>query len=231
MTTELPCLISSISYLNPRVLRLVVTPKTPFAFSPGQYVYVRLQDERFPFSIANGVPNSDHLEFFISLSGAINVSLLLSAFCNQKPIFISKAMGHLTPERLQARSLIFIAAGTGIAPVKSLLEALDNQADKRAKQLYWAIRSQRDLYLQEEFEQLLQDGKNLRINVICKDDPACKLPLGEQIVYNHNKTLKRSELILAGPFARMLELKDFFMKHGLTENQLFSDAFDHGGAA
>jgi CDP-4-dehydro-6-deoxyglucose reductase len=45
------------------------------------------------------------------------------------------------------KPMIFVAGGTGFAPIKSVIEHAFHQGVKREMVLYWGVRSSRDLYL------------------------------------------------------------------------------------
>jgi CDP-4-dehydro-6-deoxyglucose reductase len=59
-----------------------------------------------------------------------------------------------------ARDLLFVATGTGIAPLRSMLYALRERGFPRPVTLYWGLRSQRDLYYQDELEALARAHPN-----------------------------------------------------------------------
>lgn len=50
------------------------------------------------------------------------------------------------------RPIVFVATGTGIAPVRSVLESLLDDEDCPPVALYWGMRSEQDLFLKEELE-------------------------------------------------------------------------------
>jgi len=52
------------------------------------------------------------------------------------------------------RELLFVATGTGIAPIRSMLLANLERPNPRPATLFWGLRSQRDLYYQEELAEL-----------------------------------------------------------------------------
>jgi len=60
-----------------------------------------------------------------------------------------------------ARDLLFVATGTGIAPLRSMLYALSERGFPRPVTLYWGLRSQRDLYYQDELEALARAHPNI----------------------------------------------------------------------
>jgi NAD(P)H-flavin reductase len=52
------------------------------------------------------------------------------------------------------RELLFVATGTGIAPMRSMILAQLQRAPDRPVTLFWGLRSQRDLYWQDEWAAL-----------------------------------------------------------------------------
>jgi ferredoxin-NADP reductase len=69
-------------------------------------------------------------------------------------VLVSGAHGHLTTERVRRRRVALIAAGSGITPLRAVLEALP--ADIDADVLYRARREE-DLLHPDELERLAQD--------------------------------------------------------------------------
>lgn len=53
-----------------------------------------------------------------------------------------------------ARDILFVATGTGIAPVRSMLWALAEAGSARRITLLWGLRGERDLYYQDELADL-----------------------------------------------------------------------------
>ncbi|WP_447972951.1 FAD-binding oxidoreductase [Nitrospira sp. Kam-Ns4a] len=59
-----------------------------------------------------------------------------------------------------SRDHLFVATGTGIAPIRSMLSDLFERGFSQRATLYWGLRSERDLYYQEELEKLARDHPN-----------------------------------------------------------------------
>ena len=56
--------------------------------------------------------------------------------------------------RERTRDILFVATGTGIAPIRSMLLDLLSSEYTGTIRLYWGLRAPRDLYYQQEFEAL-----------------------------------------------------------------------------
>lgn len=71
-----------------------------------------------------------------------------------------------------ARDLLFVATGTGVAPFRSMLDHLLDSGFSRSATLYWGLRSQKDLYYQQEFEALAGQRPNFRfITTLSRPEP------------------------------------------------------------
>jgi CDP-4-dehydro-6-deoxyglucose reductase, E3 len=56
--------------------------------------------------------------------------------------------------RERMRNVLLVATGTGLAPIRSMLLDLVDNGYAGTATLYWGLRSQRDVYYQQEFEAL-----------------------------------------------------------------------------
>lgn len=56
--------------------------------------------------------------------------------------------------RDNARDVLFVATGTGIAPIRSMLWALADAGSTRRIRLFWGLRGERDLYYQDDLTDL-----------------------------------------------------------------------------
>jgi NAD(P)H-flavin reductase len=82
------------------------------------------------------------------------------------------------------RDLLFVATGTGIAPIRSMLLANAERPQPSRTTLFWGLRSQRDLYYVDELARLSRD-----------------LPGSSHVI-----TLSRPELGWQGPSGRVTTL-------------------------
>ena len=102
----------------------------PIAFVPGQYVTVRFMDTPRPYSVASS-PTEDVLEFCVRrVPGGRLTTDLFESLDPGDEVTIRGPNGHFVLGEPSTRDLAFLATGTGVAPLKSMLEyALETGQD------------------------------------------------------------------------------------------------------
>jgi CDP-4-dehydro-6-deoxyglucose reductase len=149
----LPARISSLDKLAPDVLsvRLRFPPNTPFTFLAGQYVdVIGTGGIRRSYSVANAPVSDNQLQLHIRAvqSGAMSQYWFDQAKVNDL-LRIHGPLGSFFTRPLTGLHLVFLATGTGIAPVKAMLDQLATAPlDKQplSATLYWGGRAPQDLY-------------------------------------------------------------------------------------
>lgn len=148
----LPCRIAEIRPLAPDVIEVTLRlpPAQKLHFLPGQYVDVIARGVRRSYSLANSPRGDGSLELHIrELPGGI-----LSGywFGEAKPgdlLRMEAPLGTFFLREGASGPLIFLATGTGIAPVKAILEEMEVRPELAAGRevaVYWGNRKQCDFY-------------------------------------------------------------------------------------
>ena len=150
----LPCRISSIEKPAPDVarIRLRLPPASDFRFLPGQYIEVIGHGGlRRSYSLASAGPAAEGLELHVRAvdGGAMSGYWFSQAKINDL-LRLQGPLGTFFLRDVSSRNLIFLATGTGIAPVKAMLEALVALAPgsgPASVTVLWGGRVLADLYL------------------------------------------------------------------------------------
>ncbi|MGW1767957.1 globin domain-containing protein [Streptomyces sp. NPDC002073] len=129
---------------------LTLRPHAPLPYTPGQYV--SLSDERVPttwrtYSIGNA-PRPDHtLDLHVSRidRGLVSTALVREAGPGEF-VRLGAAGGRMTLRRDAGRPLTFVAAGTGWAPVRAMLEELLLRPPDQDVRLFVVARDGAHLY-------------------------------------------------------------------------------------
>jgi CDP-4-dehydro-6-deoxyglucose reductase len=148
----IPCRILSLSPLAADVMQVVLRlpPTSDFAFLPGQYVDVIGNGVRRSYSLANASASDKLLELHIRAvpGGAMSEYWFGQARPNDL-LRLNGPLGTFFLRHAGGRDLVFLATGTGIAPVKSILASIETLPEgerPRSITLYWGGRTPADMY-------------------------------------------------------------------------------------
>ena len=116
---------------------------------PGQYLDVLLPDgKRRPFSIANGPQADRMIELHVRhVAGGGFTSWVHDELQVGQHMRIEGPLGTFVAREDSERPMIFMAGGTGFAPVKAIIEHFIALGTQRPMHIYWGARSAADLYL------------------------------------------------------------------------------------
>jgi NAD(P)H-flavin reductase/hemoglobin-like flavoprotein len=138
---------------SPHLAVLTIRPDQPLRYTPGQYVAV--QAPRWPrvwrnFSIANAPRENGLIDLHVRAmpGGLVSGSLVH----NTRPgdtILLGHAQGEMTVPAELDRDLLCIAGGTGLAPLKAIIEGVLRTGGpfwRRKISLWFGARTEQDLY-------------------------------------------------------------------------------------
>ena len=121
-----------------------------------------------------------------------------------------------------------VATGTGIAPLKSILESLLDDDDCPPVSLYWGMRTEADLYLDDVIRSWQGRLYEFRyVPVLSRGGPSWRGRRGhvQQAVIADLPDLSEHGIYLCGSPAMIDEAKNEFAAHGAQLDHLYVDAF------
>ena len=225
----IPSKISVIEKLTNDILKIVLRlpPNSNFNFNSGQYVNIIKGNLTRSYSIANCSDHKNQLEFFIKNyeNGLMSAYFFKEAKINDL-LRLEGPIGTFFLRDSSFKNIIFLATGTGIAPIKSILEGLDKFHKQYQNKNFWVIvgaRYQEDLFWEPNL-------KNLNINYI----PVLSRQVNDwngakgyvqNIVLKQQIDLENTQVYACGSDNMIKSAKELFLKNSLKENSFFSDAF------
>ncbi len=225
----IPSKISRIDNLTDDVIRLVLRlpPNSNFNFNCGQYLNIIKGSLTRSYSIANSSDHKNQLEFFIKKyrNGLMSEYFFKEAKINDL-LRLEGPIGTFFLRDSIYKNIIFLATGTGIAPIKSILEGLDKSHEQYQNKKMWVIvgaRYQEDLFWEPNIE-------NLNIKYIPVLSRQVNDWNGEQgyvqdIALKQQIDLENTQVYACGSNDMINSAKELLFKNNLKENDFFSDAF------
>jgi CDP-4-dehydro-6-deoxyglucose reductase len=234
----LPLKVTEKSLLAPDVMRLLLKPPRGESFKrlPGQYLDVLLPGgRRRAFSIANAPHLGSEIELHVR--HVVGGDFTHHVFTDIYPGAVLRAEGPLgtfVPREDSERPMIFVAGGTGFAPIKALIEHFLHLGTRRAMTLYWGARAPQELYLRE-LPQRWAAASSLRFVPVISDPGISNANQsgGERSGFVHEAVLEDLpdlsgfDVYMSGPPALIDAGRRSFVQAGLPEERLYYDSFDY----
>lgn len=225
----MPSRIVSIERVAPAIVRVVLKtpPTSAMRFLPGQYIDVIARDVRRSYSLANAPREDGLLELFIKhYPGGV---LSKYWFEEAKPndlLRIEGPFGTFFLREQAPANIVFLATGTGIAPVKALLEELARDPE-RARQhrlsVFWGNR---------EAENFCWDPVELGLDIgfhhlLSGPDTRWGGARGyvQQAAIHHGVDPNDTVVYACGSNAMIASAREALLALGLPAKRFFSDAF------
>lgn len=228
----LPLTVVEKTPLAPDVMRLRLAPPPGDSLNrlPGQYLDVLLPGgKRRAFSIANAPHSGRGIELHVRhVPGGDFTHHVFTALEPGATLDVEGPLGTFVPREDSERPLLFVAGGTGFAPVKALVEHFLHLGTRRAMTLYWGARTAPELYLRSLPEIWATVAPSLRfIPVVSDGDPAdaARRGLVHDAVLEDHPDVSAFDVYMAGP-PRLIDAgRRAFVAAGLPEERLFFDSF------
>lgn len=232
----LPCRVEKKTLRAPdvMVMHLKLPANERLQFLPGQYIEFLLKDgERRAFSLANPPYDDQMLELHLRLiPGGRFTEYVFHEMPEKAILRFEGPFGTFTLREESDKPIIFVAGGTGFAPIKGIIEHALHHHVERDMMLYWGVLSRQDLYMPELPQQWAARYPNIRfIPVLSAPKPedawSGRTGLVHEAVLADHPDLSPYQVYCCGAPGMVEAAHRDFTAHGLPEDEFFSDAFTY----
>jgi NAD(P)H-flavin reductase/ferredoxin len=155
------------------VLRLRLPAGQRAKFQAGQYLQIRLEDGSSRcYSMANAPHESDGATLHIRHVAGGQFSARVAQLAPGDLLQIELPFGNVALASEDMRPIVFVAGGTGFAPVKSILDDMLKKRVQREITLIWGARESAGLYLRSAVERWQKHWPGLRFVAALSDVPS-----------------------------------------------------------
>ena len=223
-----PAKVTSVYYPKEdvAVIHFRLPPNITFEYLPGQYVDLNYGGVIRSYSIANNNAQ-DGIELHIRkvMGGEISEKIFPSLSENT----LMRMDGPLGTffVRKSDRPIIFLAGGTGFAPVKAMVEQMLAEGDNRTLHIYWGGHTQQSFYSQLPELWSKEHSHIHYIPVVSGDDShwVGRTGLVHQAVMEDHAELAQYDVYACGTPLMIEAAQQDFTASGLPEDRFFADAF------
>lgn len=223
--------VRSISHDVYRV-ELEIPRRRELSFHAGQYLSVNLPDaDPCYFSIASS-PSAQNIELHIQASPDwVSAQKVIDALTSGQDVTLELPHGKACLASAPEKPVLLVAAGTGFAQMKSLVDYLRETNFNHPIKLYWGVRKHEDMYLRTLAQQWERDWPPFTFLPVVGDDE-------DNDWAGHHDQLVRAvlasgmdwqnvEVHASGSPTMVYTLMDALIEAGLPQAAFFSDVLEY----
>ena len=176
--THHQAVLRSVQYTNERTkhFEFKVSNGSRFDFRPGQFISLEFEPDgkkvRRPYSIASAPRLDNGFDLCLNILPEGRASSWLFHLKPGDPICFSGPFGFFTLREPPDPVSAFIATGTGIAPIRAMLQQLYRRPHDSEVWLIFGVRRKADILYREEFEKLARENPNFHfVPTLSRPDP------------------------------------------------------------
>ena len=231
----LPCRVQKLERVtgDVAILLLKLPANERLQFLAGQYLEFLLRDgTRRSFSMANAPHDDELVQLHVRhVPGGNFTDHVFTKMKERDILRFEGPHGTFFLREDSAKPIVFVASGTGFAPIKSIIEYALNKGVARPMTLYWGGRRPNDLYLNELALKWAAEHPGFRyIPVISEALPedhwTGRTGFVHRAVMQDFPDLSGCQVYACGvPVMVDSARRDFVAQCGLPEEEFFADSF------
>jgi NAD(P)H-flavin reductase/hemoglobin-like flavoprotein len=209
---------------------LHVRPNTPLDYLPGQSI--SLESDRRPrlwrwYSPANAPRPDGVLELHVKARDGGPVSSALVRVAQVGDVLrLGPPVGHLALHTESDRDLLLVAGGTGLAPMKALVDQVARQGPPRRVDLFVGARTEESFYDRADLRRLEQEHAWLTVTCAVSQEKSSSMEHGDigDVVLRHGPWTSR-DVYVAGNPATVEDTVTRLHHHGLPMARIRTEVF------
>ena len=229
----LPCRVQKMEKRadDVMVLYLKLPANERLQFLAGQYIDIMTKDgEARSFSLANAPHDDEFLQLHVrNIVGGAFTQHIFTTMKERDILRFKGPLGTFFLREDSDKPILFVASGTGFAPIKSIIEHVLHIGIKRPMHFYWGGRKLTDLYMLEQAREW--EARGIKFTPVLSDSVPTDVWPGEvgfvhQAVLSNYSDLSGHQIYACGsPLMVEAAHRDFTNLRGLPNEEFFSDAF------
>jgi CDP-4-dehydro-6-deoxyglucose reductase len=230
----LPCRVQAMERLadDVMVLHMKLPANEKLVYLAGQYVEFLLKDgTRRSFSMGSAPHDAELLQLHVRrVAGGQFTEHVFSKMKERDILRFEGPLGTFFLREDSAKPIVFVASGTGFAPIKAIIEDAVKKGVSRPMTLYWGGRRPKDLYMHALAQSWAAQGLLKYVPVISEALPedawTGRTGFVHRAVMEDFPDLSGHQVYACGvPVMVDAARRDFIAECRLPEEEFFADSF------
>ena len=217
------------------VIELEFETSQPFHYQAGQFITFKIADKMPPcfraysISVAPKNGNNTFATCLKVMPGGRGSNWLNSLNIGDKIDFLGPS-GKLVFQTSPEKSVLLISTGTGITPMKAIIEDQLNKGNKQKMHLIFGLRYVKDVFYKEHFENLAKKYPNFTVQYTLSrpENDLWNGSKGRVTEILNNTTLdpQNTEVYMCGLKDMILEVTDLLKSKGFDEKTIHDEKYN-----
>jgi CDP-4-dehydro-6-deoxyglucose reductase len=235
LVKKLPCRVQKLERLSEdaMLLQLKLPANEKLVFLAGQYIEFILKDgTRRSFSMANAPHDAEFVELHVRhVAGGQFTDHVFNKMKERDILRCEGPLGTFFLREESDKPIVFVASGTGFAPIKAVIEHMFHKEIARPATLYWGGRRPKDLYMNALAEKWAAEHPGFKyVPVVSNAEPADgwqgRTGFVHRAVMQDFPDLSGHQVYACGvPIMVDSAKKDFIASCKLPEEEFYADSF------
>ena len=222
--------VTGIEARGPDIAVLILQPEQPLDYLPGQHISV--QTPHWPrlwrtYSIANAPRPGGMIQLHVrAVSGGLVSPVLVHQVQARDPLVLGAPAGAMIADTEADRDVLCLAGGTGLAPIKAIIEALISAPDPgrhREIVLYYGVRRHQDLYDLPALQEMESAYPWLQVIPAVSDEPAHDVMYGTVPELAAKATWSERDVYISGPDHMIVKTARVLQERGAPNGLIHYD--------
>jgi benzoate/toluate 1,2-dioxygenase reductase subunit len=217
--------------VKPKGTYLYLTLRIPeeYEYKAGQYTIMRIIDGEGEFkayySIASSPSPENLMDFCIVSDQNPRISEFLSSLSEGSVVDIMPSATGTFDMSLVNGPAVFIAGGSGIAPLRAMIQNLASQVEKRQVHLLYGCKAAGEIPFIEEFERMAEENPTFTAWFCAESGSRNNVKSGRVDSCLKDAQIGDANYFLCGPPKMLESLKLHLAGSGVVESRIFTEGY------
>jgi NAD(P)H-flavin reductase len=203
--------------------------ETDFKYQPGQYISVKVGDTRINSYSVAGSPTSNQIELLVDVKpGGVGSQYFSKLQVGENISFLGPFGKFVLNVNDGAEKMIFLGTGSGAAPLKCMIDAVNKQGLKKPMVLYFGLRHFEDLFWNHYFDQMQAEKSNFQFKmVLSQPSDHWQGVVGHitDLLKAEYKDLSKDSAYLCGNGKMIIEATELLKQLKMPESKIYFEKF------